>query len=221
MIRALALKELREIFGIGTIALLVFLALVSNMVGLGLFSWIGFLPNKTGGIPFIDPSYARLFGFLAGAFAVALGFRQSAVEGARGTYLFLLHRPLSRRWLFMTKIGTGLAVYGVCSGIPNLLYAAWAAAPGNHPSPFAWSMTGLTWQLCFLMGLIYLGAFQSGLRPARWYGSRLAPLVVSFAVVPLVLFIPNWWLVGLPLSLVFAACQVSNISYLAQARDYS
>ena len=222
MIKALAVKELREILGIGAIALLLFLAVASNMMGLKLLAWISFLPDKTkGGIPFVDPSYAMVFGFLAGAFAIALGLRQSAVESGRGTYLFLLHRPMARAWIFLSKIVTGLIVYGICSGVPTLLYAAWAATPGNHPSPFTWSMTGLVWQLWLLMGLVYLGAFQSGLRPARWYGTRLLPLVASAGMVVLVLFIPNWWLVGLPLALVYAVCQLSNINHLAHVRDYS
>ena len=38
------------------------------------------------------------FGLVSGFFALALGFRQSAWESARGTYLFLLHRPLARPW---------------------------------------------------------------------------------------------------------------------------
>ena len=38
-------------------------------------------------------------------------------------------------------------------------------------------MTVPAFQIWLLMPLVYLGAFASGIRPARWFGSRLLPLV--------------------------------------------
>ena len=40
-------------------------------------------------------------------------------------------------------------------------------------------MTAWAWQLWLCMPLVYLGAFLSGIRPARWFGTRLMPLVAA------------------------------------------
>ncbi len=88
-----------------------------------------------------------------------------------------------------------------CTLLPILIYATWAATPGTHPGPFEWSMTGLAFRVWLLMPLAYLGAFASGIRPARWFGSQLLPLA-SVAVPSLFVYtFPNWWLVGFPLPL--------------------
>ena len=60
-----------------------------------------------------------------------------------------------------------------------------AAAPRTHPGPFEWSMTESALRLWLILPLVYLGAFFSGLRPARWFGSRLLPLLsVALAIPP-------------------------------------
>jgi ABC-type transport system involved in multi-copper enzyme maturation permease subunit len=221
MMLALAIKELREVRGIAAIALGFHLAVVSNLVGLGLFSWVPLIPQERAEVPFAGSSYVFFFGIVSGLFALALGFRQSAWESARGTYLFLLHRPLSRSAIFLTKLGIGIAVFLVCAGVPVLLYAFWAAAAGNHPSPFEWSMTGQSWRLWFLLPLIYLGAFLSGLRPARWFGTRLLPLATCSLLVALLMLIPWWRTLGLPLALVLDGLLVVSITDVARTRDYS
>ncbi len=81
----------------------------------------------------------------------------------------------------------------------------------------------MTWPV-FLVWLIiplaYLGAFASGIRPARWFGSRLLPL---FAVVPagsIVAALAQWWLIALPLLLLVAGVFVSEILWEVETRDF-
>jgi hypothetical protein len=100
------------------------------------------------------------------------------------------------------------------------LYSWWAATPGHHPSPFAWSMATPAWVLTFLMPLLYLGAFLSGLRPARWFGTRLLPLAGSVGYVVLLDTLP-WWSFGFPLAVVLYGLLVANICYVARARDFA
>ncbi|MBI3962845.1 MAG: hypothetical protein HY335_08845, partial [Deinococcus sp.] len=57
MLKALAVKELREIAWIGAIALAVNLAIVSNLVGLGLFTWAPFLPRRHEEVPFMGSAF--------------------------------------------------------------------------------------------------------------------------------------------------------------------
>jgi hypothetical protein len=217
--RALVRKELREVFGIAAAALGCYLALAANLMGAKVFDWVPGMPRGTREVPFTGDF--ELFSLISAVFAVALGFRQSAWESGRGTYLFLLHRPLSRDAIFLTKLATGVGVFLCCAAVPVVLYGAWAAVPGHHPGPFEWSMTAPTWQTVFLMPLLYLGAFLSGLRPARWFGTRLLPLVAALALLVLVGNLPWRWAPTVPLAALLYGLLVANVCYVARARDYA
>jgi hypothetical protein len=222
MVKALMMKELREVAGIAAIGLGIFLVLVGVLIGLPPLSWW----FRTGrfGAPFLDMAVVIWFAYAAVPLALTLGFRQSAWEGLQGTYLFLLHRPVRRETVFFIKLAIGSAVTVVCMGLAILLYAGWAALPKRHPSPFAWSMTAPYWQLCCLMPLLYLGAFLSGLRPARWYGTRLLPLIATGCLVPFLNVLPwffSWWRVAFPLALAFYGLLIVTIFHVARMREYS
>jgi hypothetical protein len=219
--KALMLKELRETVGLAALALVCYLALVANLTGAKLFDWVPQMPHGTYEVPFTGSEFLSFFTIVSAVFVLALGFRQSAWESARGTYLFLLHRPLPRHRMILAKLATGIGIFLVCAAVPILLYAWWAAIPGHHASPFFWSMTGPAWQLWFLMPLLYLGAFLSGLRPARWYGTRLLPLVAVVPLLALLNFVPWWWSLGFPVALVLYVLLVANVCYVAQVRDYA
>jgi len=213
-------KELREVLGIAAVALGAYLVLVASLLGTKVFAWVPGL-HGTEEVPFVSGGFTGLFTLVTAVFAAALGFRQSAWESARGTYLFLLHRPVPRDAIFLTKLATGIVVLVVCASVPVVLYTWWAAVPGHHPSPFAWSMTGEAWRLVFLMPLLYLGAFLSGIRPARWLGTRLLPLAAALLFLVLLSVIPYWWLLGLPLALVLYLLLVANVCFVARVRDYA
>jgi hypothetical protein len=219
--KALAFKELREVWGITAVALGCYLALVVNLMGAKVFDWVPGVPQGTEEVPFTGSGFSTFFTLVSVVFAGALGFRQSAVESSRGTCLFLLHRPLRREVIFLTKLAIGVGVFLLCASLSIVLYAAWAAVPGHHPSPFAWSMTGSAWRLALLMPLLYLGAFLSGLRPARWFGTRLLPLVATVAVLVLLTLVPWWWAVSLPVAVILSGLLVANICFVARVRDYA
>ena len=162
--KALALKELREVSGIAAAALVGYLALVVSLMGAKVFHWVPGMPSGTHGVPFSGGEFANFFAWVSILFAVALGFRQSAWESARGTFLFLLHRPVSRRAIFLTKLAIGVGILLVCASLPIVLYGWWAAVPGHHPSPFAWSMTRPAWQLALSDAARVPGRFPE--RPA-------------------------------------------------------
>ena len=86
--------------------------------------------------------FLTMYFFIGVALAIALGFRQSAWEPSQGTALYLLHLPLARRTIFLTKLLTGIGLLLVCTLLPILIYATWAAMPRTHPGPFEWTMTG-------------------------------------------------------------------------------
>ncbi|MBI3461880.1 MAG: ABC transporter permease subunit, partial [Planctomycetes bacterium] len=121
MCRALAIKELRELSGIAAVAVALGLALVVYQIQIqprrySRAPWAYGQPV----VPFVSDDFVVYFSFIAAAFAIALGFRLSLGEEFRGTYPFLLHRPISRRAVMLTKLLTGGAIYLVCSAVPIL-----------------------------------------------------------------------------------------------------
>ncbi len=221
MALALARKELREVFAITAAALGAYLALVVSLMGGKVFDWVPGMPAGTEEVPFTGNGFVGLFILISAALAVALGFRQSAWESARGTYLFLLDRPLRRDTIFLTKLAVGAGVLLLAAALPIVAYGAWAVVPGHHPSPFAWSMTDAAWRVALLMPLPYLGAFLSGLRPARWFGTRLLPLAAAGGLALLLAELPWWWYVGLPLTALACGLLAANVCHVARVREYA
>jgi hypothetical protein len=217
MHKALVLKELRESAGLIAVAVLAAAYILADLTGVRL------LPIQSGRAipyPFVnDTSLVFYLCLLAGGLAVLLGFKQSAWELWQGSYHFLLHRPASRRTIFGVKLAVGLTVLLAITGALIQLYAMWAATPGNHATPFFWSMTVLAWQLWISFPLLYLGAFLSGIRPGRWFGSRLVPLAASGLLVMLTAAVPWWWL-SLAIVLVSSAALVASIFLYVETRDY-
>ena len=227
MILALVKKELRETRAFAALALILYLVyLIKLTAGNQSFlfaSLLAYAPGMSGkpaDVPFVQGGFGPILFFIGAVLAIALGFRQSAWEPSQGTAQYLLHLPLTRRTIFLTKLLTGIGLLLACTLAPILAYATWAATPGTDPGPFEWSMTGPALRLWLIMPLVYLGAFASGIRPARWFGSRLLPLL---AVGPLALLIypsPQWWLIGLPILCLATAMFVSTILWEAETRDY-
>ena len=92
--------------------------------------------------------------------------------------------------------------------------------PGTHPGPFEWSMTGPALRIWLIMPLVYLGAFASGIRPARWFGSRLLPLFSVSVPAILAYAVPFWWLIGFPVVCLVGAWLVSDILWESETRDF-
>lgn len=218
MLRALVIKELREVYWIAAVAAAAYLVAVGAQIGAEPFARLA--PMARWQAPFVGQSFVLAFGGVSAAFAVALGLRQSAWEGGRGLYLFLLHRPLRRETIFLTKLATGAALLLLCAGGPLLWYVVWAATPGHHPGPFAWSMTGQAWRVYLLAPLVYLGAFLSGLRPADWFGTRLLPLAAGAGLATVLVLVP-WWPLGLAAGAAAYAALVAAVCQVARTRDYS
>ncbi len=217
MHRALAIKELRETGWMALVALLLLVGYTSSAMGIWLLPWVY---SGSGWVPFVNDGLFGNYTFVAGLFAAALGFRQTVWESMMDTDKLLLHRPISRTRLVGTKLLTGCTLLLVCISLPVLAYGLWAAAPGNHPSPFEWSMTFPFWQAIVAMTMVYLGSFLCGLRPGRWYGTRLLPLAAVGGAVSVFLTTP--WLSNLEFLLVAVVdgLLVAAILLVAQSRDY-
>src|SRR5690348_3770910 len=126
MIKALAFKELRELLGLAGLGLAACLVVVAMLVGIQPFA--GWLHLDRLGTPF-QQRVSTPYIIVGGRLAIALGFRQSAWEAGRGSFQFLLHRPVRRETIFLTKLAAGAGLFLVCTGLPLVLYAFWAATP--------------------------------------------------------------------------------------------
>jgi hypothetical protein len=171
-------------------------------------------------IPFVGQSYLSSFAWVSAGLAIALGFRQSVGESLHGTWLFLLHRPVAWKRLLGAKLLVGLTTYLLCAAATILAVSWWAATPGTHASPFAWSMTVPIWKVWITMPIVYLGAFLSGIRPGRWVGTRLLPLVAAGIMAALIPFLPWWPLSGLGLIVLLSIVFVRSIFFVARTRDF-
>lgn len=226
MVLALVRKELRELRMFAALAVAVYLIFLSRLTGtwgqplITMFGWFPGLNLEQPDIPFVQGNFIGAFFFVGVALAITLGFRQSAWEPSQGTAPVLLHLPLRRQTIFLTKLTTGIVILLVCTVIPILIYGAWAAWPGTHAGPFEWSMTGPSFRSWLLLSLFYLGAFACGIRPARWFGSRLLPLVAAAVPGLLLYLMPHWWWFPFPLLLLTDAIFVTDILHEVATRDF-
>jgi hypothetical protein len=227
MYKALVFKELRETIGIAAIALLFYLAGIINVMGYPVlpFNLFGILSQRRPGIlPFLDAQYMPWFILVSIGFVISLGFRQTVGESVHGTWLLLLHRPEDRRRLIAVKLTVGVTLYLVVAATAILIYAIWAATPGTHPSPFYWWMTVLFWQIWIIILLGYLGVFFAGIRPGRWFGTRLLPIAAAGVLAALIGGIViggGWWLGGFIVFFLLCAIFVGLILFVVRTRDYS
>jgi hypothetical protein len=227
MVLTLVRKELRETGRFAALAFCLYLIYLTQQTGrwgpamTRFIWWFPGMDQLAPEIPFVEGNFLTILFYIGAALAIALGFRQSAWEPSQGTALYLLHLPLTRRTIFVTKLLTGIGLLLACTLVPILIYAAWAATPGTHPGPFEWSMTLPAFEVWLLLPIIYLAAFACGIRPARWFGSRLFPLLAVVLLGSLLTALAHWWwLAALPLLVLTAALFVSDILWAAEIRDY-
>jgi hypothetical protein len=83
-------------------------------------------------------------------------------------------------------------------------------------------MTGSAWLVLALVLPAYFGAFLSGLRPGRWFGTRLLPLVATLCV-PFVLSEASYMsaTVSLVVTGLILAAWTTSICHVAAVRDYA
>lgn len=223
MWKALVFKELRELAPIAALALCAYAVIVARLIGVDILFFWPTTRSYGGDVPFVSDGFTAQWILISVCFAVALAIKQTLGESGRGTWLWLLHRPISRTQIVVAKLLMGTAVYLVCGALPILWYSCWAAMPRTHPSPFFWSMTVETWISLALTGTLYLAAFWCGLWPARSLGPRWMPLVAMGVGVllgyellsPITAVGAGIW------ALLLSALAVLNILPITHSRDFS
>jgi len=214
---ALLTKELRECGLYAALALAAIVHFLGGGMGLPLIPMGDGRGNE---IPFLSEGREAEFLTVAIIAACVLGLHQTMWESWRQTTLVLLHRPVPREWLFLGKLAAGAILLVAITAVPLLVYCLWAATPGTHASPFFWGMTESWWRTVPIALVCYLGAFLAGLRPARWIGSRVWPVVAAISVAVALKYVLIW----IPLIyvgfLALSGVLLSSILQTARTREY-
>ena len=79
-------------------------------------------------------------------------------------------------------------------------------------------MTATCWLFWLAMTTVYAAAFLTGLREARWFGSRLFPLVS--VALPLIVISEMSWMVGLLIAIGVDVLLVCAILWVGVDREY-
>ncbi len=221
MSKPLFLKELRETWWMGLAALVVLASLVLDVIGVELgpylhIQWKQHLRDA----PFLRNDFAPTVGMITFCLGSALGLWQTLTESAAGTWSFLLHRPISRRRIVVTKLLAGGTVMLAGVGLPLLAYLLWAMW-GSYVAPFELWMTENTFRFWLAGSVAYPAAFLCGIRPGRVYVSRLWPTVPALLIFAAQLefdFVPTarWCLMPIGIALL-----LPSIVFAARNRDYA
>lgn len=220
MIKALAIKELRESAGITALAALGMVWAIGRCMGINpIRNLIGGVYGN-GHVAFLGDDFYVMAILFVGALAALLGLKQSAWEVHHNTFHFLFHRPLARRTILFTKLIVGMLIVFVVMATAILIYGMWAAMPGHLASHFEWSMTVDSWLLAATLPLVYLGGFLSGIRPGHWFGTRLIPFAAAAVWTLIVTTLVTFWWLQLPLLAFGYVCGLVAIDYYTHCRDY-
>ena len=121
MVLAIVKKELRETRVFAVLALGLYLIYLSKLTGhwgrllSSIFAWVPGMNAEPPDVPFVEGHFVTILFFIGAALAITLGFRQSAWEPSQGTAQYLLHLPLARRTIFLTKLTTGISLLLGCT----------------------------------------------------------------------------------------------------------
>jgi len=228
MLVAIVRKECRELLPFIVLALVVQVLDLCRATGmyLGVISnLLNMVDRSDPSLPFINDSFCYWSLVVSGLLAVTMGLWQTMWESSRGTFQFLLHRPIARQCILGVKLSVGLTIGFLIAITPILYYALCAATPGHVTGPFYWSMTARIFLLTTLIPLAYLAAFLSGLRRARRFGSRFFPLFTAIlfgvAIHALADSLPGWEPLLLTVVVAVDACYLLAILHVAATSDFS
>ena len=218
-------KELRDIWPLGLLALLAATAMAMSDADLHPLTdpWRTAHATNPGGrpIPLISEESRLWFGMVTAAAGVILGLWQTWSETIRGTWGYLLHRPISRRAIIGHKLATGLAVLVLAMALPMAVLFWWALSPGHHVMGLEWRMGADIRAAAFAGTVAYLSAFLSGIRSARWYGSRYLVLGLGAVLVFFTWPLGSLWGWAGWLTLGIDGLLVTAILQAAEERNFS
>jgi hypothetical protein len=132
-------------------------------------------------LPLTNSGFLQALLVFASVYGLALGLLQTLLEERGGTYPFVLAKPVDKTKVVGSKLVVGAVLYLIATGLPFSWAIYWTSVPGHFASPYRFYMSFPGWITIEIGFLYYLGAFLTGVRPARWHGSRLVGLAAVWA----------------------------------------
>jgi DNA-directed RNA polymerase subunit RPC12/RpoP len=113
--------------------------------------------------------------------AFFFGFWQCFSEQSTGKSSFMIQRSVSLSQIFWCKALAGLSLTALITIVPFIGQEAWRIYSNRYPAPAHWDFS--TAELCLSFAVVtWMSGVFVAVRPAKWWGSRLLP-VVGFVVV--------------------------------------
>ncbi len=157
----------------------------------------------------LDGRMQTVFGGGSILLAALLGFLQTGTELRRDRWAFLIHRPLTPTRIFLGKVVAAMLLYFPAIGLPLLAAVIWVAIPEHLPVPFTWRII-LPGVADMLAGIVfYFAAMLVMMRQARWYGSRVLPLVSACFGIIFTLIMPRFGLAIMPVLVLMTVMGVA------------
>ena len=199
VLRAVILKEMRQ-----NLVLVALAFLLMVIVALfGEYYRSGFLSYR------YDPLNVLLYESVRASIPLAcavaafiLGVAQPLSDLNFDRWAFLMHRPVPRSMLFWGRALAGLLLYFIIAGVPliALLLYGMTSAGGHY---FVWQYTLPPIADFFTGTAYYFAGLLVADRQARYYGSRLVPLILAFAASFCASMSP-WFLLAMFCNVCFA-----------------
>jgi len=149
---------------------------------------------------------------------LALGLLQTLPEVRQSQWAFLVHRGVSPGQIFAAKIYVGLSLYTLAILAPYLLLVLWLAVEGDVVAPFHWAMAWPGLSILAAGAGFYFAGMLIALRPARWYASRLLPLLLPGICVAGLLILALEMQAGVPfLAIAVLAGMIALLALAARS----
>ncbi len=197
-------KDLKENLKVALIGLLIFSLILLQSYRSSVTALMSLLEGRNPGQntvvqPLLVTNLLTAAIFFCSIFGAVLGWLQTRNEAHTDLWAFLIHRPITRTEIFLSKSIAGLCLYIFATALPLAVLVAVVLIPGHVAAPFEWAMV-LPLVSIFLLGVpFYFAGLLTGLRRARWYVSRAFGLGLAIIAALLVFGMPEFWqsLIGL------------------------
>ena len=143
--------------------------------------------------PLADLNFLQSMAWFCAVFAAVLGWLQIHNERRPELWAFLIHRPITRNRIFLSKAIAGLGLYALAAGLPLVGFIVWARLPGRVLAPFELRMLRPMATILVAGAVPYFAGMLTALRQARWYASRALGLGLAILVIILLQEAREFW----------------------------
>ncbi len=210
--KALIRKDLKENLKVALIGVVIFSLILLQSYWSCITALVSLLQGRNAGgntvlQPLLVTGLLTEAAFFCAIFGAVLGWFQTRNEAHTDLWAFLVHRPVTRTEIFLSKSIAGLCLYVFATALPLAVLVAVVLVPGHVAAPFEWAMV-VPLVGVFLLGLpFYFAGLLTGRRQARWYVSRTFGLGLAIMAAFATFGMPEFWqsLVAIAVAVGFLA----------------